>query len=66
MVNRFGGPLSTMWSSDLLIERPDLVLELHTEYFDVGATIATTNTYAILQDRLDFENSSHDIKKLWD
>lgn len=55
-----------MWSTDVLIERPDLVLELHTEYFDVGATIATTNTYAILQDRLDFENSSHDIKKLWD
>ena len=66
LVNRFGGPLSTMWSTDVLIERPDLVLELHTEYFDVGATIATTNTYAILQDRLDFENSSHDIKKLWD
>jgi len=65
LVNRFGGPVSTMWATDVLIHNPGLVYQLHKDYFDVGATIATTNTYAVLQDRLDYEHSAHDIKPLW-
>ena len=53
LVRRSGGPLSTMWASDVVIEKPELVFELHKEYFDAGASIATTTTYSALQDRLD-------------
>lgn len=65
LVKRLGGPLSTMWASDVVIEKPELVLELHKEYFDAGASIATTTTYSALQDRLDYEKSTYDIDQIW-
>ena len=34
-------------------DRPsDLVRQVHDAYFEAGATVATTNTYAVLRDRL--------------
>ena len=65
LVKRLGGPLSTMWASDVVIEKPELVFELHKEYFDAGASIATTATYSALQDRLDYEKSTCDIDQIW-
>ena len=65
LVKRLGGPLSTMWASDVVIEKPELVFELHKEYFDAGASIATTTTYSALQDRLDYEKSTCDIDQIW-
>lgn len=41
-----------LWSTQFLIDHPDLVSELHRDYFLAGADIATTNSYAILPDRL--------------
>ena len=41
-----------LWSTQFLIDRPELVRELHSDYFSAGADIATTNSYAILPDRL--------------
>ena len=43
---------SGLWSTQFLIDRPELVRELHSDYFSAGADIATTNSYAILPDRL--------------
>jgi homocysteine S-methyltransferase len=40
--------------------------QVHAEYFRVGATIATTNTYPVLQDRLDTNGYDLDIHRLWD
>lgn len=44
-----GNPL---WSTAVMAEAPELVGQLHREYFDAGATVATTNTYPLLPDRL--------------
>ncbi|MBW2473962.1 MAG: homocysteine S-methyltransferase family protein [Deltaproteobacteria bacterium] len=41
-----------LWSTQFLIDRPELVRELHSDYFSAGADVATTNSYAILPDRL--------------
>lgn len=41
-----------LWSTQFLIDQPDLVRELHRDYFSAGADIATTNSYALLRDRL--------------
>jgi len=41
-----------LWCTQFLIDRPELVRELHSDYFSAGADIATTNSYAILPDRL--------------
>lgn len=50
----------------VMIEHPELVDQVHAEYFRVGATIATTNTYPVLQDRLDTNGYDLDIRRLWD
>ena len=41
-----------LWSTQFLIDRPELVREIHRDYFSAGADIATTNSYAVLPDRL--------------
>jgi S-methylmethionine-dependent homocysteine/selenocysteine methylase len=41
-----------LWATQFLIDNPDLVKELHRDYFLAGAEIATTNSYAIHRDRL--------------
>ena len=41
-----------LWATRFLIDDPDLVKELHRDYFLAGAEIATTNSYAIHRDRL--------------
>jgi S-methylmethionine-dependent homocysteine/selenocysteine methylase len=41
-----------LWATRFLIDNPDLVKELHRDYFVAGAGIATTNSYAIHRDRL--------------
>ncbi len=34
-----------LWSAKLLIERPELIREVHLDYFRAGADVATTATY---------------------
>ncbi|MEL7527500.1 MAG: homocysteine S-methyltransferase family protein [Pseudomonadota bacterium] len=41
-----------LWSTRIMMERPDLVGEIHDSYFAAGAHVATANTYAIHRDRL--------------
>jgi len=41
-----------LWATQFLIDNPELVKELHRDYFLAGAEIATTNSYAIHRDRL--------------
>ena len=36
-----------------MIDKPEIVREVHGLYFESGATIATTNTYALHRDRLE-------------
>ena len=35
-----------------MIDRPDLVRQVHDDFFAAGADVATTNSYAVLRDRL--------------
>ena len=41
-----------LWSTQVLIDHPDIVRDVHDAYFKAGAQVATTNSYAILRDRL--------------
>lgn len=43
------GPL---WATRVMIDHPGLVGQIHDDYYAAGASVATTNTYAILHDRL--------------
>lgn len=52
LVKRSGERATPLWSTSVMIEHPNLVSEVHLDYFAAGATIATTNTYCVLRDRL--------------
>lgn len=52
LLTRSGSVPTGLWSTQFLIDSPELVYELHHDYFLAGADIATTNSYAILPDRL--------------
>ena len=52
LVHRAGERPTPLWSTSVMLDHPDLVGAVHSDYFDSGATIATTNTYAVLRDRL--------------
>lgn len=52
LVKRSGDRATPLWSTQVMIDHPDLVGEVHAAYFRAGATIATTNTYALHRSRL--------------
>ncbi len=52
LVARAGGA-TDMWSLQALFDAPEMVRDVHDEFFAAGAEVATTNTYMTLPDRLD-------------
>ena len=42
---RGAGLDDALWSAKILIERPDLIRDVHLDYFRAGADVATTATY---------------------
>lgn len=53
LVKRSGDKATPLWSTRVMIDYPDLVRDVHADYFRRGATIATTNTYAVHRSRLE-------------
>ncbi|MFO7758131.1 MAG: homocysteine S-methyltransferase family protein [Roseovarius sp.] len=53
LLRRSGDAPTHMWSTRLMIDNPELVREIHADFFAAGAGIATANTYALHRDRLD-------------
>lgn len=52
LVKGSSNPPTPLWSTSVMLEDPTATQAVHTRYFNAGATIATTNTYAIHRDRL--------------
>lgn len=59
LIRRSGQPAAPRWSTQVMMDRPGLVAEVHAAYADAGATVATTNGYAIHRDRLRGGDSNH-------
>ena len=49
-----------------MLEDTKLLSEVHDEYFAMGATVATTNTYPVLKDRLERVGLEDRLEELWD
>ncbi|MEM7671178.1 MAG: homocysteine S-methyltransferase family protein [Pseudomonadota bacterium] len=47
------GQATPLWAMQALLDAPDLVRAVHDDFFAAGAEVATTNTYAVLPDRLE-------------
>ena len=52
LIHRAGDAPTPLWSTQVMIDHPGMVAQVHRDFTAAGATIATTNTYAIHHDRL--------------
>lgn len=52
LVHRAGDKPTPLWSTQVMVDHPGMVAAVHSDYRTAGATVHTTNTYAILRDRL--------------
>ncbi|MGR3270109.1 homocysteine S-methyltransferase family protein [Thalassococcus profundi] len=52
LVKRAGDSPTPLWSTQVMLDHPGLVSQLHRDYFEAGATVASANTYAVHRDRL--------------
>ena len=66
LVKMSGDPATAFWSTTVMLDKPNLVAEVHADYFRSGATVATTNTYTALRERLKAGGLEHRLTELWD
>lgn len=52
LLARSGDEPTPLWATRVMLDHPGLVRDIHAAYFAAGASVATTNTYAIHHDRL--------------
>jgi homocysteine S-methyltransferase len=64
LVRRTGDKPTPLWSTQVMIDQPQAVFDVHTAYFEAGATIATANTYALHRNRLERANLQDDLPHL--
>ena len=65
LVKKFGKKPTPLWSTEIMLKNPEMVSNIHSAYFKAGATIATTNSYTVLRDRLKHFNLEHEAHNLW-
>ncbi len=53
LIHRAPEPPTGLFGTQVMIDHPGLVAEVHRDYFNAGASIATTNSYAIHHDRFE-------------
>ncbi len=66
LVKRSGDRPTPLWSTRVMIDKPEILAEVHDAYFRAGATVATTNTYAIHRSRLVREGIEDQLQTLID
>lgn len=64
LVARSGDRPTPLWATQVMLDHPGLVQAIHADYFAAGATVATTNTYAIHHDRLERFGLDHLFRRL--
>ena len=52
LYRRSGKPASPLWSAQVMIDTPELVVALHREFIEAGAQLITLNAYAATPERL--------------
>ena len=59
LVARSGDDPTPLWATRVMMDHPGMVRDIHADYFAAGASVATTNTYAIHHDRLERFDLDH-------
>lgn len=66
LVKRSNDRATPLWSTAVMMAHPDLVGQVHADYFNAGATVASTNTYAVHRSRLERVNLADKVTALLD
>jgi len=53
LLTRAGGSVGELWSAQMLIDKPDLVRDVHEDFIRAGAQVITTNTYTAIRTKLE-------------
>jgi S-methylmethionine-dependent homocysteine/selenocysteine methylase len=53
-----------LWSAKVLIDRPELVKDLHKDFIDAGATVITINAYSATPERLSRYGLENEFRRL--
>jgi S-methylmethionine-dependent homocysteine/selenocysteine methylase len=64
LVKRSSAAATPLWSTRVMMDEPEMVGAVHADYFTAGATIATTNTYAVHRNRLAREDIEEQLGPL--
>ena len=67
LVKRNSHKKDPLWSSKVLIDNPNSVMELHKEFLDAGASVISLNSYSSTPQtlkRLDIENNFEELQLL--
>jgi homocysteine S-methyltransferase len=59
LLARSGDRPTPLWATQVMLDHPGMVQAIHADYFAAGATVATTNSYAIHHDRLERAGLDH-------
>ena len=51
LVHRACDAPTTLWATQVMVDHPGMVAEVHRDYADAGASVATVNSYALHKDR---------------
>lgn len=51
LVARSGDAPTPLWATQVMVDHPGMVADIHRDYAAAGATVATTNSYALHHDR---------------
>ena len=65
LIHRAGDRPTPLWSTQVMIDHPGLVAKVHADYAAAGAKVFTTNTYAILHDRLEGTGMEDQFENLY-
>lgn len=52
LLKRSGHKPTAMWSAQVMMDQPDIVRDLHSDFIKAGAQAITLNTYSVTPERL--------------
>ena len=66
LLRRSAREVSPLWSADIMLNEPQLVRDLHSDFIAAGARVITLNTYTATPPRLKREHQLNELQKLHD
>lgn len=66
LIRRSGDAPTPLWATRVMIDHPGMVQAIHDDYFAAGASLATTNSYALHHDRFQKFGLDHRFREFYD